>query len=295
MSYHPGWGRVSARFPGVESALVAAGFAAGMALVTYRYWRKPVEEVGRLLRVVITTNKTKTTITTPVTTTGHGKDNHDGREKSKLCAPGLTGARCDRVLKARFKTPSPEEFDYSRTTKDNYTTDTPAWTGLCKEIRETLDHAYHGYYVEDRQRIQDDIIQDCVGGGVPKENPWIVFTAGPMGAGLLLTALLTLALHLYTPTLRSPLLAGKGYVIRWLSRNGLFPLPDLVQIDPDNFKAAFPEWPGYVKAARLTAGSKTRRESGYLVEIAQQVRLSFVMLHYVVLPKVASGESTAQP
>jgi len=152
-------------------------------------------------------------------------------------------------MKARFQIPSPEEYDYSQTTRQNYAASTPTFTGPCKDIRENLDHSYHGYYVEQRQRIQDDIIQDCVSGGVAKENPWIVFTAGPMGA-------------------------GKGYVIRWLSRNGYFPLPDLVQIDPDSFKAAFPEWPGYVERARMTAGSKTRRESGYLVEIAQEVAMN---------------------
>eukprot|EP00959_Pyramimonas_sp_CCMP1952_P272072 5688734-Pyramimonas_sp.AAC.1 len=68
--------------------------------------------------------------------------------------------------------------------------------------------------------------------------------------------------------------AGKGHVVKWMSRNGHFPLPDLVQIDPDQFKAAFPEWQGYVEASRQTAGVKTRLESGYLVEIAQHVAMN---------------------
>lgn len=57
-----------------------------------------------------------------------------------------------------------------------------------------------------------------------------------------------------------------------MSEKGYFPLPDIVTVDPDLFKTAFPEWPGYLQNCAETAGSLTRRESGYLVEIAQEVR-----------------------
>mmetsp|Transcript_14177 Transcript_14177/g.30320 ORF Transcript_14177/g.30320 Transcript_14177/m.30320 type:complete len:515 (-) Transcript_14177:337-1881(-) len=156
--------------------------------------------------------------------------------------------RTESLLNERFRTPSPLEYDYSRSTQENYTQDGPSWTGPFRELRDTLDHSYHGFYTESRQRLQDDLIRDVVSGGSTKKHPWIVFTAGAMGA-------------------------GKGYVVRWMSRNGYFPLPDLVQIDPDNFKAAFPEWPGYVTACRKSAGINTRRESGYLVEVAQHVAM----------------------
>lgn len=56
-----------------------------------------------------------------------------------------------------------------------------------------------------------------------------------------------------------------------MSEKGYFPLPDIVTVDPDLFKASFPEWPGYLRHCPDTAGSLTRRESGYLVEIAQEV------------------------
>jgi hypothetical protein len=156
---------------------------------------------------------------------------------------------CGTLLNERFRTPSPEEYDYTETTQQNYTQDTPSWIGPYKNVRETLDHSYHGYYTPERQRIQDDIMQDVINGGIPKDQPWIVFTAGAMGA-------------------------GKGYTIRWMSQSGYFPLPDLVQIDPDHFKMAFPEWPGCVRDCRMTAGAMTRRESGYLVEIAQHIALN---------------------
>jgi Zeta toxin len=45
--------------------------------------------------------------------------------------------------------------------------------------------------------------------------------------------------------------AGKSHVIQWMSANGCFPLPDIVQIDPDLFKIGFPEWDAYVKADPL--------------------------------------------
>lgn len=56
-----------------------------------------------------------------------------------------------------------------------------------------------------------------------------------------------------------------------MSEKGYFPLPDIVTVDPDLFKAAFPEWPEYLRHCPDKAGSLTRRESGYLVEIAQEV------------------------
>ena len=43
--------------------------------------------------------------------------------------------------------------------------------------------------------------------GSEQENPWLVFTAGPMGA-------------------------GKSFVIKWMSKAGHFQLPSIVQIDP---------------------------------------------------------------
>ena len=152
----------------------------------------------------------------------------------------------------RFHTPSTAEYDYSRSTKDNHTQDNAEWTGPHADIREKLDHDYHGFYTSRRQTLQDDIIEDVIRGGTIHRNtssgPWCVFTAGAMGA-------------------------GKGYVIRWLSKQGYFPLPDMVQIDPDNFKDALPEWPGYVSSDRMSAGFHTRRETGYIVEVAQEAAL----------------------
>ena len=65
--------------------------------------------------------------------------------------------------------------------------------------------------------------------------------------------------------------AGKTHVMDWLCERGVLPL--MVPIDADLFKAALPEWAGYVSRDPLTAGFHTRRESGYLVELAQEASL----------------------
>lgn len=67
--------------------------------------------------------------------------------------------------------------------------------------------------------------------------------------------------------------AGKSHTIRWMAQRDIFPLADIVHIDSDLFKTAFPEWPGYVARDPLSAGLHARQESGYLVEIAQEAAL----------------------
>jgi hypothetical protein len=53
--------------------------------------------------------------------------------------------------------------------------------------------------------------------------------------------------------------AGKSHVIQWMSANGCFPLPDIVQIDPDLFKIGFPEWDAYVKADPLKVAAAAQQ------------------------------------
>uniref|UniRef100_A0A6U4UCS5 Uncharacterized protein n=1 Tax=Hemiselmis andersenii TaxID=464988 RepID=A0A6U4UCS5_HEMAN len=141
-------------------------------------------------------------------------------------------------------------YDYTRSTMENYrlpTLDTE-YEGPYADIRATLDHEYHGHYEGRRQKIQDTMIADVVMGGSEQENPWLVFTAGPMGA-------------------------GKSFVIKWMSRAGHFQLPSIVQIDPDCFRSRLPEWEEYLNIDAATAGAKSHRECGYCVEIAQEVAL----------------------
>ena len=115
------------------------------------------------------------------------------------------------------------------------------------EIRARLDHAYHGHYTLRRQAVQDALIKNVLD-MVPRTvraRPWVTFTAGAMGA-------------------------GKSHTMAWLFDQGIFPLCDIVHIDPDLFKTALPEWDGYVQHDPLSAGFHTRHESGLCCEIAQE-------------------------
>jgi hypothetical protein len=75
----------------------------------------------------------------------------------------------------------------------------------------------------------------------PLEN-WIVFTAGPMGA-------------------------GKGHTMQWLHRAGLFPLAAFVKVDPDSLRELLPETPEYIERNPTTAGRLTQKEVGYVAEV----------------------------
>jgi len=88
------------------------------------------------------------------------------------------------------------------------------------EIRKTLDYSYHTNYNVVRQAWQDQLVQAVALRHAPVVRPWVVFTCGAMGA-------------------------GKGYVLNWLSQNGIFPLEHVVKIDPDHFKVCMPEWKGF--------------------------------------------------
>ena len=146
------------------------------------------------------------------------------------------------------------KYDWSKSTRDNYQADPASpdygkYTAPYADIRAMLDEDYHGRYTLERQTIQDELIASVLGQtGPQQERPWVVFTAGAMGA-------------------------GKSRTMGWLSEHGLFPLSQVVQVDPDLFKPAMPEWDELVKRDALSAGRHTRRESGMLCEILQEAAL----------------------
>jgi hypothetical protein len=139
-------------------------------------------------------------------------------------------------------------YDFDVPTCDAYRVPGESVYGPFAKIRSGLDFSYHGCYSHARQQLQDVIIQDCILRGTTHKEPWIIFTAGAMGA-------------------------GKGHVINWMSRQGYFPLPDIVHIDPDHFRSALPEWEGYKAKELNKAGAMTHRESGYIAEVAQEAAL----------------------
>ena len=128
----------------------------------------------------------------------------------------------------------PPDYDFSKSTKEVHATfvndgdsgsaaATTAITAIGEyaAIRQTRDASYHGYYTKERQAYQDVLIRNVVCSASVKAAPWVVFTAGAMGA-------------------------GKGYTVAWMFNQGIFPINDFISIDPDHFKHELPEWQGYV-------------------------------------------------
>merc|ERR1719223_1149236 len=104
----------------------------------------------------------------------------------------------------------------------------PRLLACSKKVRNELDYEYHRKYTIERQLFQDALIENFLKTIVkdkdnanvtcdhPTEN-WIVFTAGPMGA-------------------------GKGRTINWLAQEGLFPMSAFVNVDPDVIRGMLPEF-----------------------------------------------------
>lgn len=147
------------------------------------------------------------------------------------------------------------------------------FTGPYASTRAGLDYSYHANYVPERQAVQDTIIGRFLSGGaristsslVPtsdgsstqedsqlssaaaltahrSDGPWLVYTAGAMGA-------------------------GKSHTLRYLSRENLFPLDRFIVVDPDMIKSIMPDTPNYIRHNRAMAGTLTHRESGFIAEI----------------------------
>lgn len=146
----------------------------------------------------------------------------------------------------------PQDYDITKSSEINYCSEGSPFVGKYKDIRALLDYTYHKHYSEERQYLHDNLIDrflktrvhdremnmECE---VPLEN-WIVFTAGPMGA-------------------------GKGHTIQWLAKNSLFPLDAFVNVDPDALRHLLPETPLYNAQDNNTAGYLTQKEVNYISEV----------------------------
>jgi hypothetical protein len=144
-------------------------------------------------------------------------------------------------------------YDYNKSTEENYASDDAPFVGKFKKVRNELDYTYHRKYSVERQLFQDALIENFLETIVkdkdnanvtcdhPTEN-WIVFTAGPMGA-------------------------GKGRTITWLGQEGLFPTNAFVTVDPDIIRSMLPEMEGYNEIDPLNMGWLTQKEVGYISEL----------------------------
>jgi adenylylsulfate kinase-like enzyme len=148
-----------------------------------------------------------------------------------------------------------DSFDYARSTEENHaaaSAEDGAFVGEFKAHRSTLDYSYHRRYAAKRQLLQDEIVRRMLRTVVQDAHthffcerpvqPWVVFTAGAMGA-------------------------GKSRCMKWVSQKGYFPLASFVQVDPDVIRYELPEMEGYLERDRTAAGSQTHKEAGFIQEI----------------------------
>ena len=148
-------------------------------------------------------------------------------------------------------------YNWDRSTEENFrSSDQQMFCGKYKHIRERLDYKYHAHYYGTRQLLQDSIIDSLL--LTPEEpegenngeqsKPYIIFTAGCMGA-------------------------GKTHTVRKLSSSGQFPLKSFVSVDPDEIRRLLPEYNVYIANNPLTAGELTRKEAGLIAEILTEAAL----------------------
>ena len=154
-----------------------------------------------------------------------------------------------------------EPYNYDLSTEANHAVSVdecggldkvPPFVGKYVKERGNIDYTYHKYYSNKRQLLQDELLQQFLDTVVHDAannmtcdrpaKPWLVFTAGPMGA-------------------------GKGRTMQWLAKHGLFPLSAFVRVDPDTLRAMLPEIASYQHIAPATAGYLTQKEVGYMSEI----------------------------
>lgn len=85
----------------------------------------------------------------------------------------------------------PQDYDFGKSTQENYSSGEGNFAGPFASIRENLDFDYHGNYSEARQMFQDEIIVKLLDGATVTDEqngmvcstptkPWMVFTAGVM-------------------------------------------------------------------------------------------------------------------
>jgi hypothetical protein len=172
-----------------------------------------------------------------------GKDSRREQSEEKKAASKMPykNKSCRSGSKLQSIDETAETFDVEKSTEDLWCV--PHFVGDHKDIRPLLDYSWHGTYKHERLRVQDEIIHKlCSNQSKSSLLPWVVFTAGAMGA-------------------------GKGFVTRWMDQKGYFPLKEFVVVDPDQVRQMLPEWDKYVAHDPEAAGDKTQKEAGQIAEI----------------------------
>lgn len=181
-----------------------------------------------------------------------------------------------RHISIKYARRKQRRFSVLISSEENNRSDDLKFYGKFSHIRETLDYNYHCNYTFERQKLQDAIIDDMLDaavifdvdgkiGSVPTE-PWIVFTAGAMGA-------------------------GKSHTMNVLVEKGRFPLTAFVVVDPDEIRHLLPEYSVYIASNPEHAGDLTRKEAGFIAEILTLAAVSCLSFPFddVIVPRKGSS------
>jgi len=176
------------------------------------------------------------------------------RGKQKMATETFTSKEVDDInsLSVQKAKETRVPFSVLLSSEKNNESDDMNFYGKFSHIRKTLDYSYHSNYTFERQKLHDAIITDILNEsyicdedgnvGLAAADPWIVFTAGAMGA-------------------------GKSYTMRVLVEQERFPLPAFVIVDPDEIRRLLPEYHMYIAENPELAGELTRKEAGYIAQV----------------------------
>jgi len=174
--------------------------------------------------------------------------------KQKMQTTSFTSKEVDDMNSLSVQKAKQERAPFSvlLSSEENNQSDDMNFYGKFSHIRKTLDYSYHSNYTFERQKLHDAIITNMLNEayicdedgnvGLAAADPWIVFTAGAMGA-------------------------GKSYTMCVLVEHERFPLPAFVVVDPDEIRRLLPEYHMYIAENPELAGDLTRKETGYISEI----------------------------
>ena len=96
---------------------------------------------------------------------------------------------------------------------------TPRFLAQIAEARGRIDYSHHSRYVESRKNTQNQILWRLLGNRESqkkRDGPWLIFTAGSMGA-------------------------GKSHTMQWMATHKIMPLHRFVHIDTDEVRSMLPE------------------------------------------------------
>ncbi len=155
------------------------------------------------------------------------------------------------------------QYDYNKTTEENWKAEVCSSFGKYYAERSLLDYSYHSCYDIERLIIHDRMLDSMladVNRRFPdvnclmkaKSSSWLLFTAGAMGS-------------------------GKSHILRWMMTNSILNTSQYIHIDPDGIRGMLPETGLYNVFNASTAGYMTQKEVGYVCEVIGMG--SFLTLH----------------